>query len=701
MLVLDLHNFLTKDLACPVTTTLEDILHLCQTGPGDRPSPTQSIMLVNADRYPLGTIDWLRLIPHIVANRAFSPRSAIWTGQIRGMPKPLPNSDRLRLIDLHPCPIDPVAILPATIELTQLWTYFNNEATPVPYAIVDGERRFLGLLDTLRLLQFLGQRLNTTSPAVNWQQEIAQHEQLTRQLTAKNANLWQSNRLKDELLASISHELKTPLTSVSSLSNLLKDRRLGELTDRQAQYAQLIYQSSRQLMRVVNRISDLSRIENDQLELNLEKTEIRQICDRAYQQTLALQDDLEILPKPKFTLDLAPEAQMLLADPLRLTQMLVNLLSNALKFTPPEGQIGLQVKRWGVWVAFTVWDTGIGIPESQQPWIFQRFQPLENPLTHQFEGTGLGLVLAQRLAQLHGGEITFTSQVGQGSQFTLLLPVHSQRTTADKGKKLVLLVTTNPQLRAELTDRLVAWGYYVTIARSGTEALSKARQLQPCSIAIEPQIPQLSGWDVLTLLKADETTRSLKVVIVSSETDRDRAKRDRADGFLSLPLQESDFRNTLSACNISPSPLSKQLTLLWLTPDHQTTPTPSIERANLSALLHQHHCRVLEVDDLEQADLLARVWKPHVVLVDSTIAIANSPTYLEELSNYSHLSSLPLVTLDADTTQAANQILDRDGNPILQVFPCLAHSPTCQNSGDRTCSIPTLLQVIQVAAGMG
>jgi signal transduction histidine kinase/CheY-like chemotaxis protein len=701
MLVLDLHNFLTEDLTCPVTTTLEDILHLCQTGPCDRPNPTQSIMLVNADRYPLGTIDWLRLIPHIVANRAFSPRSAIWTGQIRGMPKPLPNSDRLRLIDLHPCPIDPVAILPATIELTQLWTYFNNEATPVPYAIVDGERRFLGLLDTLRLLQFLGQRLNATPSSANWQQEIAHHEQVTRQLAAKNADLWQSNRLKDELLASISHELKTPLTSVSSLSHLLKDRRLGQLSARQAQYAQLIYQSSRQLMRVVNRISDLSRIENGQLELNLEKTEIRPICDRAYQQTLALQDELEVLPKPKYTLDIVPEAQTLVADPLRLTQMLVNLLSNALKFTPAEGQIGLQVRRWGVWVAFTVWDTGIGISASQQPWIFQRFQPLENPLTRQFEGTGLGLVLAQRLAQLHDGEITFTSQAGQGSQFTLLLPVHPKRTTTDKGKKLVLLVTTSTPLLAELTDRLVGWGYYMTIARSGTEALSKARQLQPCSIIIEPQIPQLSGWDVLTLLKADETTRSLKVVIVSSETDRNRAQRDRADGFLSLPLQEADLRNTLSACSVSPSHLSKQLTLLWLTPENQTHLAPSAERTDLSTLLHQHHCRVLEVDDLEQADLLARVWKPHVVLLDNTMAQTNAPVYLEELSKYSYLSSLPLVTLDAETTQAANLVLNRDGKPVLQVFPCLAHSPICQSAGDRTCSIPTLLQVIQVAAGMG
>jgi signal transduction histidine kinase len=113
---------------------------------------------------------------------------------------------------------------------------------------------------------------------------------------------------------------------------------------------------------------------------------------------------------------------MIVADELRLRQMLMHLLSNALKFTDAGGEIGLTVNRWDGWIAFTVWDTGIGIPPEKQHLIFQKFQQLEQPLTRRFEGTGLGLVLTQGLARLHGGDVSFISKPDEGSQFTLLLP---------------------------------------------------------------------------------------------------------------------------------------------------------------------------------------------------------------------------------------------------------------------------------------
>lgn len=572
-------------------------------------------------------------------------------------------------------------------------------------------------------------------------QDVTEQQQLARELTAKNADLVQLNRLKDEFLACISHELKTPLTAVLGLSSLLKDQTLGALNQRQVHYAQLIYQSGRHLMAVVNDILDLTRIETGQLELVAEPVNIGTACRTAYDQACQLrlvegkdQNASEAVAATPFSLELEAGLEYLVADELRLRQMLVHLLSNALKFTEPGNAIGLKVNRWGGWIAFTVWDTGLGIPADKQHLIFQKFQQLENPLTRRFEGTGLGLVLTQRLARLHGGDVTFISKERQGSQFTILLPPSppdkaaiargmdtavnpedtralrkehpltqpgtSQALTAHahpaKGvpvgrNHLVLLVEAAPQFIDTLSERLISLGYWVVIARSGTEALEKARSLQPCIIFLNPVLPLLSGWDVLTLLKSEETTRKIPVVITATKVDEERAQRNQADGCLSLPVHPQSLQHMLRQLVIEakgpevPARLPKQLTVLRLSHDLGDRGTDVID---LNELLHAQHCRVLEADDLEQADLLARVWKPNVILLDGTVP---SPSlYFQTFCQHPSLASLPLITLDTEVTQAANQI------PGLLVFPCL--SPVRDTDAQQLGS-SVLLRVIQIAAG--
>ena len=268
----------------------------------------------------------------------------------------------------------------------------------------------------------------------------------------------------------------------------------------------------------------------------------------------------------------------MVADELRLRQMLVHLLSNAFKFTEISGEIGLRVSRWEGWIAFTVWDTGIGIPEHQQHLIFQKFQQLENPLTRQFEGTGLGLVLTRALARLHGGDVSFLSREGKGSQFTLLLPpsppttgfteseiasrtdtdnqnINTQRVTTSArqhvntntqhhptcSQRLVLVVEAVARYIEDLTEQLKGLGYRVVIARSGTEAVEKARRLQPKAIFLNPLLPLLSGWDVLTLLKSDAATRHIPVIVTATAAEKEQAFAKQADGFLSLPVEHQSL----------------------------------------------------------------------------------------------------------------------------------------------------------------
>ncbi|MCY7285315.1 MAG: response regulator [Cyanobacteria bacterium CAN_BIN43] len=258
--------------------------------------------------------------------------------------------------------------------------------------------------------------------------------------------------------------------------------------------------------------------------------------------------------------------------------------------------------------------------------------------------------------------------------------------------RLVMIVEATPHLLDELTHQVTRLGYRVAIARSGTEALEKIRRLQPCAVFLNPVLPMLSGWDVLTLLKSDEETQQIPVVATAMRIDQKQAYQNGADSFLSLPIQADSLQRCLEQVVKPLHPESPQmqlsLTILHL---YESQAVPDLISADLTRLLHPHRCRVLEVDDLEQADLLARVWKPDVVVLDG--ACSDPQSYLERFSRSPFLSALPVVTLTAQMTEAANQILG------LAVFPCLASIPN-QPIKVGSPEVTALLQVMQMAVGM-
>ncbi len=571
--------------------------------------------------------------------------------------------------------------------------------------------------------------------------DVTEQQQLCKELAAKNADLIQLNRLKDEFLACISHELKTPLTAVLGLSRLLVDQQLGELNERQARYAGLIHQSGRHLMSVVNDILDLTRMETGQMDLTLTPVKISAVCDRALSDAKAMHTQTTKTTSasptqnarssaPQFCLSIELGLDQIVADELRLRQMLVHLLSNAFKFTEISGEIGLRVSRWEGWIAFTVWDTGIGIPEHQQHLIFQKFQQLENPLTRQFEGTGLGLVLTRALARLHGGDVSFLSREGKGSQFTLLLPPSPPKTNfsePDMGikeeeetrhqstrensaaltqhvitstqhhlassQRLVLVVEAVARYIEDLTEQLKGLGYRVVIARSGTEAVEKARRLQPIAIFLNPLLPLLSGWDVLTLLKSDTATRHISVIVTATGAEKEQAFANRADGFLSLPVENHLLAPVLEKLCTSPAVLQQGLNNSAIIPTK--TPlrilrlvNPQLESVNPHPSLREH--RVIEVDDLDQAELLARVWQFDVILLD--VESTTAQIYLQELIGHPRLVAIPLVTCDVATTLIASKI------PELSVFPYLTPFP--KDNSSRTEKTDALLSVLEIASGI-
>lgn len=520
--------------------------------------------------------------------------------------------------------------------------------------------------------------------------DISEQRQLCKELAAKNADLVQLNRLKDEFLACITHELKSPLTAIVGLSNLLNQKSLGELNERQQRYVNQVYQSGRQLMNLVNDLLDLARLETGQLQLHPEAVDLKTVCDRAYEEAQQQTPNSQA----QLTFHLESGLDTIVADELRLRQMLVHLLSNARKFTTEEGEIGLEVNQWDGWIAFKIWDTGIGIPEESQHLIFQKFQQLEDPMTRQFSGTGLGLVLTQRLAHAHGGDVSFISESGKGSQFTLLLPPTppqkslNAQTGSDRGvKKLVLVVEAVPQYVNNLTQKLRELGYRVAIARSGTEALVKARTFQPCTILLNPVLPLLSGWDVLTLLKSHPNSCHIPIVLTATRGEKEQAMSNGADAFLTLPIETNRLQDALLACAAPRSLYRKYLTVLRL--HYSPTNTP-LKRDPVTEILNQPpqnikniNYRILEADDPEQAELLQRIWHPDVLLLTGE----NIPqSFITEISEQETIPHLPVICLNTETAQLAHQV----GN--LSVYPCLDLNPSYSSQ--------TLWSVLQFAAGI-
>ncbi|MBD2095356.1 PAS domain S-box protein [Trichocoleus sp. FACHB-591] len=245
-------------------------------------------------------------------------------------------------------------------------------------------------------------------------------------LETQNHQLTETTRLKEEFIATTSHELRTPLTAILGFSNVLLQEFFGQLNPKQKDYIERIHLSGQHLLDLINDILDLSRLEADRLELEPQQIFINDICESVIS---LIQEHVEN-QNLSLEMEVEPELEYIVADPRRLKQMLLNLLTNAVKFTP-AGAVGMKVYRSHQQqsdsipdtVNFLVWDTGIGIAKAEQDLLFTPFSQIDNSLSRQHQGSGLGLVITRKLAELHGGSITLESESGNGSRFILSLPL--------------------------------------------------------------------------------------------------------------------------------------------------------------------------------------------------------------------------------------------------------------------------------------
>lgn len=265
--------------------------------------------------------------------------------------------------------------------------------------------------------QFLDRAVQQCNGALRQLRLICQQQQQRHQLLQRTQELEQTSQHKTEFLANTSHEIRTPLSSILGFTHLLREQGFDPNNLRHQEYLTIILSSGQHLLALINDILDLSKIEANQLDLNWESVDVAKVCQTA----IALIREKARDKGLQIRLTIAPNPVSLVADPLRLKQMLFNLLSNAVKFTA-EGEVGLTVDWDSETLYFNVWDTGIGISQEHQTLLFRPYSQVHNGLDGQVEGTGLGLALTQKLAELHGGRVEVQSVLNQGSQFTIVLP---------------------------------------------------------------------------------------------------------------------------------------------------------------------------------------------------------------------------------------------------------------------------------------
>jgi signal transduction histidine kinase len=245
-----------------------------------------------------------------------------------------------------------------------------------------------------------------------------QNARLFQELARKSAELEVASRHKSEFLASMSHELRTPLNAVIGFSDVLLDRLFGDLNPKQEEYIEDIRESGRHLLELLNDILDLSKVEAGKMQLELATTSLREALEHG----VAMVSERATRESMSLHLAVADDVDVVVADPLRLKQVILNLLTNAVKFTPSGGRVEARAERVGDEIRVSVEDSGIGIAQSDYERIFEAFQQGRRDVSASAEGTGLGLTLSKRIVELHGGRLWVDSRVGHGSKFTFSIP---------------------------------------------------------------------------------------------------------------------------------------------------------------------------------------------------------------------------------------------------------------------------------------
>ena len=474
---------------------------------------------------------------------------------------------------------------------------------------------------------------------------------------------------KSQFLANMSHELRTPLNAIIGVSEMLQeDAQASGQTDT-IDPLQRIVRAGRELLYLINDILDLSKIEAGKLDLLLERFEIAKVID----ESVATAQPVADRNGNRLSVQYGEDLGSMVADQTRVRQIILNLLSNACKFTG-NGDVRVEAARESMngldWLILSVSDTGIGMTKEQMARLFREFSQADPSTTRKYGGTGLGLAISRRLCNHMGGDISVESEPGEGSTFTIRLPVESDTTdesttrrlqpvpvaVAEGGSNTVLVIDDDPTVRQMMRRYLQREGFRVVTAADGEEGLRIAARIVPSVITLDVVMPEKDGWDVLRSLKSDPRLSGIPVIMLSIVDEKNKGYALGASDYVVKPVNRQQLVSVLEKYRMSDS--TNRVLVVEDDPD---------TRRRLHNMLSEEGWEVDEAENGRLAlDRLSDV-QPNLILLDLMMPEMDGFEFLVELRNNQQRKTIPVVVVTgADLSDADHRNLNGGVEKILR-----------------------------------
>ena len=465
-----------------------------------------------------------------------------------------------------------------------------------------------------------------------------------------------ASQAKSLFVANMSHELRTPLNAVIGLAALLKEDAEDDGLEDYKEPLDRIHTAGNHLLELINDVLDVSKIEAGKMDFHIENFEIAKLVDDVASTTQHLAE----ANGNRLLIERSDDIGVMNSDITRVRQIVFNLVSNACKFTE-KGSVNISVKKEEVgseeFVKIEVRDTGIGMTEEQMSKLFSSFTQADSSTTRKYGGTGLGLSISKQLANMMGGELMVTSELGSGSTFTALLPSDSrgledelslevpvktkeaqQELTALSSEKKVLVIDDDPIVRDLMKNHLENDGFEVLLAEGGKEGIHLARTEKPSVITLDILMPEMDGWSVLRTLKADPETENIPVVMASILDEQKQGLALGANDYVSKPVNRDKLVTALRRF-VGAGP-GKSVLVVEDDPD---------SRMFLRRLLRSEEYEVFEavngkegLDKLEEMDA-----NPDMILLDLMMPVMDGFEFLDKIKKIESKAEIPILVVTA------------------------------------------------------
>jgi len=483
-----------------------------------------------------------------------------------------------------------------------------------------------------------------------------------KDLEEKTLALEQTTRLKSEFLANMSHELRTPLNSIIGFTRRAIKKAGDLLPERQLKNLRTVERNAYHLLGLINDLLDISRIEAGKMEVFPERFRLSALVSEVSELTKTLIIDRGL----EMTTELPDQEIVLYSDKTKLKQILINLVSNAVKFTE-EGGITITVRMVDrdhliredaffkpelEYVALSVNDTGAGMNAEETQYVFEAFRQVDGSLTRKAGGTGLGLTITKRFTELLHGKIEVKSLKGQGTTFTVIIPI-SIRDTIDiskreevsepeehkprKGALTVLCIDDNPEVLELLDGYLSDEGYHVVNALNGDDGIKKARELKPFAITLDIQMPHKDGWTVIQELKSEKATKDIPVIFVTIMDNKALGYKLGAFDYLQKPISPEVLIDAMSRILRR---RAKDVLVVDDNPDVREMIKQMLEDEKIGVRMAENGLKALEA--LQEA-------VPDLILLDLMMPEMDGFEVIRQLKRTKTWARIPIIIITAKT----------------------------------------------------